>query len=145
MNRVQFDSKAFQARNVTCEMKSEHSGRNLSENAERTEIWNEMKIVSFFELVWNVLAIPNEMERNWQPCRKPSKKLTRGCSLYINFVHCMADMLSYHFFDNDLILTFQHNLCGFSPTHRLAQMIDLGFFNLDYNYFFINYKFWRNL
>jgi len=33
-------------------------------NPERIEIWNEMKIVPFFELVWNVSAIPDETERN---------------------------------------------------------------------------------
>jgi hypothetical protein len=30
--------------------------------------WNLFHFVPFFELVWNVSAIPDETERNWQPC-----------------------------------------------------------------------------
>jgi hypothetical protein len=29
--------------------------------------WNLFRFVPFFELVWNVSAIPGETERNWQP------------------------------------------------------------------------------
>jgi hypothetical protein len=29
--------------------------------------WNLFRFVPFFELVWNVSAIPDETERNWQP------------------------------------------------------------------------------
>jgi hypothetical protein len=55
---------AFQERNGTCGMKQERSGWNLAENPERTEIENKMKFIPFFELVWNVSAIPDETERN---------------------------------------------------------------------------------
>ena len=34
------------------------------ENLERIKIWNKMKIIPFFELVWNVLAILDETEWN---------------------------------------------------------------------------------
>jgi len=30
--------------------------------------WNLFRFVPFFELVWNVSAIPGGTERNWQPC-----------------------------------------------------------------------------
>ena len=30
--------------------------------------WNLFHFVLFFELVWNVSAIPGGTERNWQPC-----------------------------------------------------------------------------
>jgi hypothetical protein len=37
-------------------------------NGPRFEMrWKLFRFVSFFELVWNVSAIPDETERNWQP------------------------------------------------------------------------------
>jgi hypothetical protein len=71
LNKVQFDSMAFQERNGTCGMKPEHSGQNLAEKSRtnRDLKWDEIYslFVLFFELVWNILAIPGETERNWQP------------------------------------------------------------------------------
>ena len=32
--------------------------------------WNLFRFVLFFELVWNVSAIPRGTERNWQPCSR---------------------------------------------------------------------------
>ena len=36
-----------------------------------------MKIVLFFELVWNVSAIPNKTEQNWQPWLYMDSRLTK--------------------------------------------------------------------
>jgi len=43
LNKVQFDSMAFQERNGTCGMKSERSGRNLAEKfgSDRDLKWYE--------------------------------------------------------------------------------------------------------
>jgi hypothetical protein len=38
--------------------------------------WKLFRFVSFFELVWNVSAIPSETERNWQPCSRQTTSNT---------------------------------------------------------------------
>ena len=71
MNKVQFDSMAFQEWNGTCGIELERSGRNLAEKSgtDRDLKWDENYsiFVPFFELIWNVSAISDETERNWQP------------------------------------------------------------------------------
>ena len=59
LNKVQFDSMAFQERNGTCGMKPERFGWNLAEKS-----GTNFRFVSFFELVWNVSAISNGTEWN---------------------------------------------------------------------------------
>ena len=54
MNKVQFDSMAFQERKGTCGMKLERSGRNLAEKSgtDRDLKWNEICSVLFRFLNW---------------------------------------------------------------------------------------------
>ena len=54
LNKVQFDSMAFQERNETCEMKTECSGRNLAERSgtDRDLKWDEICSVLFRFLNW---------------------------------------------------------------------------------------------
>ena len=60
----------FQERNGTRGMKPEHSGWNLAKKIRkgpRFKIrWKLFCFILFFELVWNVSAIPDETEQNWQ-------------------------------------------------------------------------------
>ena len=60
----------FQERNGTYGMKQEHSGWNLAEKFGTDWDLKRDKIlfcfILFFELIWNVLIITNETERNWQ-------------------------------------------------------------------------------
>ena len=65
---------AFQERNGTCGMKPERSGWNLAEKSgtDRDLKWDEIcsvlfRFLNWYELVWNISAIPGETERNWQP------------------------------------------------------------------------------
>jgi hypothetical protein len=53
LNWVQFDLLTFQDRNGTCEMKSEHSSRNLTKKSgtDRGLKWDENFYVLFFKLI----------------------------------------------------------------------------------------------
>jgi len=54
LNKVQFDSMAFQKRNGTCGMKPEHSGQNLAKKSgtDQNLKWDEICSILFCFLNW---------------------------------------------------------------------------------------------
>jgi hypothetical protein len=73
LNKVQFDSIAFQERNGTCGMKPERSGRNLAEKSGTNQDlkWDEIFFVLFLFLNWYGMfrqfrAKRNEINMNTQ-------------------------------------------------------------------------------
>ena len=66
MNKVRFDSTAFQERNGTCGMKLERSGRNLAEKSgtDRDLKWDEICSVLFRFSNWYGMFQPFRAKRN---------------------------------------------------------------------------------
>jgi len=85
LNKVQFDSIWFNGfsraeRNMwngTGTFRAEFS-RKIRNGPRFKMRWNLFRFVPFFELVWNVSAIPGGTERNWQPCLSPYLRGVHG-------------------------------------------------------------------
>ena len=77
--------------------------------------WNLFRFVPFFELVWNVSAIPDETEWNWQPWFKARHTIPTNIGITLL---CSLKILNLLWFVCYVFMVYGHELWSFEQCFK---------------------------